>query len=89
MTVIEHVYDIPSDDELAQLVGAATPHFALQIRDRVAKLAAALPEDHPRRPALLAHIAHLEDLAFRGEAGAGAPQDLPPLPSLVVPAEPG
>jgi hypothetical protein len=83
VTVAEHVYDIPSDDELAQLVGAATPHFALQIRDRVAKLAAALPADHPRRASLLAHVTHLEALAFRGEAGEGVPRDLPPLPSLI------
>ena len=84
MTVAEHVYDIPSDDELAQLVGAATPHFALQIRDRVARLAAALPADHPRRATLLAHVERLERLAVQGEAGEGASQDLPPLPSLVA-----
>ena len=35
MTIMEHDYGIPSEDELARLVGAATPHFALQIRDRV------------------------------------------------------
>jgi hypothetical protein len=82
MSVAEHVYDIPSDDELAQLVGAATPHFALQIRDRVAQLAAALPPDHPRQPELRAHIERLEWLAIHGEHGPGKTFDLPPRPSL-------
>ena len=86
MTVLEHVYDVPSDEELARLVGSATPHFALQIRDRVAALAAALPPDHPRRADLERQVARLEGLAFEGEgAGASAP-DLPARPSLRPPA---
>jgi hypothetical protein len=83
VTVAEHVYDVPNDDELARLIGAATPHFALQIRDRVAKLAAALPPDHPRQPALREHIARLERLAFHGETAMPEQRDLPARPSLV------
>jgi hypothetical protein len=30
VSVHEHVHDLPTEDELAQLVGAATPHFAFQ-----------------------------------------------------------
>ena len=52
----EHVHDLPTEDELAQLVGAATPHFAFQAAERIAKLAASLPPDHTRQPELAAHL---------------------------------
>ena len=82
MPVAQHVHDIPSEDELAQLVGAATPHFAFQIRDRVAQYAAALPPDHPRQPELAAHLQRLDALGYQGEtAGVSAP-DLPPRESV-------
>jgi hypothetical protein len=81
--VQQHVYDIPSEDELAQLVGAATPHFAFQIRDRVARYAEALPPDHRRQAELARHLARLDRLGYEGEdAGVTAP-DLPPRPPLV------
>ena len=80
MPVFEHVHDIPSDDELAQLVGAATPHFAFQIRDRVAQYAAALPPDHPRQAGLALQLERLDRLGYAGEsAGVSAP-DLPSRP---------
>ena len=82
MSVVEHQYPIPSEDELLQAVGAATPHFALQIRDRVAQYAASLPPDHPRQPELAAHIENLERLAIMGEHGDEHPPDLPERPSL-------
>ena len=56
---MEHDYGVPSEDELARLVGAATPHFALQIRDRVVAYRDALPEGHERRAELDAQIARL------------------------------
>ena len=34
-------------DDIRQLMGASTPHFALQIRNRIARLIRGLPEDHP------------------------------------------
>ena len=83
MTVLEHDYGIPSDDELAMLVGAATPHFALQIRDRVADYAGALPPNHPRQRVLQAQIARLEHLAVAGEAAGDPDPDLPARPSVV------
>ena len=85
MTVLEHTYGIPSEDELAMLVGAAVPHFALQSRGRVAEYAAALPADHPRQPELARQLARLDELADDGQLGEG-PVDLPPRPSLVPPA---
>jgi hypothetical protein len=82
MPVFEHVHDVPDEDVLAQLVGAATPHFAFQIRDRVAQYAAALPPDHPRQAELARHLERLERLGYEGEsAGVSAP-DLPPRPPV-------
>jgi hypothetical protein len=85
MPVAQHVHDIPSEDELAQLVGAATPHFAFQIRDRVAQYAAALPPNHPRQAGLARHLERLDRLGYEGESAGVAP-DLPPRPSVRPPA---
>lgn len=68
------------------MVGAATPHFALQIRDRVAALARSLPQDHARQSELTAHVARLEALALGGEAGRSGQAELPARPSLAIPA---
>ena len=85
MSVSQHVHDIPSEDVLAQLVGAATPHFAFQVRDRVAQYAAALPPDHPRQAELAAHLERLDRLGLQGEAGRVTEPDLPPRAPLSVP----
>ncbi len=82
MPVFQHVHQIPTEDELAQLVGAATPHFAFQVRDRVAQFADALPPDHPRQPELQAHLRHLDELGYGGETGGVTQPDLPPGESL-------
>ena len=82
MPVFQHVHEIPSEDTLAQLVGAATPHFAFQIRDRVAAYAALLPRDHPRAAELTAHLERLDRLGLGGETGRVARPDLPPRKSL-------
>lgn len=84
MTIREHLYPIPSDAQLSQMVGAATPHFALQIRERVGSYLAQLAEDDPRRATLEAHMAHLEALASGGEAGQHGQAELPSRPSLVI-----
>jgi hypothetical protein len=87
VSVHEHVHDVPTEDELAQLVGAATPHFAFQIRDRVAQYAAALPPDHPRQAELAGHLAYLDRLGYDGESAGvtGTALDLPPRPSVRTP----
>lgn len=82
MSVLQHGLPIPDEDELAQLVGAATPHFAFQARDRVAAYAAALPPDHPRQAELAAHIEYLERLGYDGESAGVTVADLPPRPSV-------
>jgi hypothetical protein len=87
VTVHEHFYDIPSEEELARLVGSATPHFALQIRDRVAQMATALPPDHARQPQLARHLARLEEIAVAGESAGRERLDLRAKASLRDPAE--
>jgi hypothetical protein len=64
-------------------MGASTPHFALQLRERIAKLIAGLAEGHPARVEGEREIARLERLGFAGEirGQTGAPGERP-LPSL-------
>jgi hypothetical protein len=68
-------------DDVRQLMGSSTPHFALQIRDRIARLIGGLPDDDPARQLGLREIARLEQLAVTGEV-RGEGEELPPLPSL-------
>ena len=70
-------------DDVRQLMGASTPHFALQIRNRIARLISSLPEDHPARIEGEREIARLQKLGFAGEF-RGLPHEdgIPPLPSL-------
>ena len=82
MSILQHDLPIPDEDELAQLVGAATPHFAFQARDRVAAYAAGLPPGHPRQAELTAHLEYLERLGYEGEGAGVEEPDLPPRPSV-------
>jgi hypothetical protein len=50
-------------DDIRTLAGPATPHFALQIRNRIQRLIAELPEGHPARLEGERQIARLNDLA--------------------------
>jgi len=71
-------------DDVRQLMGASTPHFALQLRERIRKLIADLPADHVARVEGDREIARLDKLAFAGEIRGHPPEDgLEPLPSLV------
>jgi hypothetical protein len=54
-------------DDVRQLMGSSTPHFALQLRNRIRKLIAALPADDPARLLGEGEIARLERLGFTGE----------------------
>jgi hypothetical protein len=70
-------------EDVRQLMGASTPHFALQIRGRIARLIDGLPEDDPARLEGEREIARLEKLAFDGEFRGKPHEDgIPPLPSL-------
>ena len=54
----------PTVDDVDELVGPATPHFAMQIRARVRDLVRDLPADHPVRRYAEGKIELLERLAF-------------------------
>jgi hypothetical protein len=70
-------------EDVRELMGASTPHFALQLRNRIAKLIHDLPPDHPARQEGEHEIARLERLGLVGEVrGEGPHYDEQPLPSL-------
>ena len=70
-------------EDVRQLMGASTPHFALQIRNRIARLVGDLPQDHPARIEGEREIARLERLGFAGEfRGMHHEDGIEPLPSL-------
>jgi hypothetical protein len=54
-------------DDVRQLMGASTPHFALQLRERIRRLITPLPADHPARLEGEREIARLDRLAVAGE----------------------
>ncbi len=74
-----------SVEDVRELMGASTPHFALQLRNRIARVIAGLPDAHPARVEGEREIARLERLGLTGETrGAGAGAGERPLPSLNV-----
>jgi hypothetical protein len=75
-------------DDVRQLMGASTPHFALQLRARIRALIRDLPRDHPARVEGEREIARLDKLAFAGEIrGHEAEPGLRPMPSLAGPQD--
>ena len=54
-------------EDVRQLMGASTPHFALQLRERIRALIRGLPADHPARVEGEREIARLDRIAFAGE----------------------
>ncbi len=50
-------------EDVRALAGASTPHFALQIRNRIERLIAALPAEHPARLEGERQIARMTELA--------------------------
>ncbi|HYF27610.1 MAG TPA: hypothetical protein VD931_17850 [Baekduia sp.] len=69
-------------DDVRQLMGASTPHFALQLRNRIARLIAPLPADDPARRLGEQEIRRLEQLGVTGEVrGHEAEDGLGALPS--------
>jgi hypothetical protein len=69
-------------EDVRELVGPATPHFALQLRDRVARLIEGLPADDPARIEGERAIARLEQIAKDGQTSGHVQEYELPLPSL-------
>ena len=66
----------PTTQDVDTLIGAATPHFAFQIRQRVERLVDPLPADDPvrryaaERLALLDRLGHTTSKAEGGDPSA-------------------
>jgi hypothetical protein len=69
-------------EEIRELVGPATPHFALQIRQRIARLIDRLPAGDPARVEGERQIRRLEQLADEGVTSGIVQEGEQPLPSL-------
>ncbi len=93
MSQAEHPDRLKPDHEVTiedvrQLMGASTPHFALQLRERIRTLIRGLPPDHPARVEGEREIARLNRIAFVGEVrGHPAEPGLDPLASVTADAE--
>jgi len=73
--LLSHAHEVTAED-IRVLAGASTPHFALQVRNRIRRLIEPLPAEHPARLEGERKIATLEDLAEhsgdpRGTLGIG------------------
>jgi hypothetical protein len=73
-------HDVTVED-VRQLMGASTPHFALQLRERIRRLIRELPAGHPARAEGEREIARLDALAHAGEV-RGEPADMATLASV-------
>ncbi|MDQ6835589.1 MAG: hypothetical protein M3016_05315 [Actinomycetota bacterium] len=88
MSQAEHPDRISADhtatvEDVRQLMGASTPHFALQLRERIRVLIRQLPEGHPARTEGEREIARLDRIAYVGEVrGHAAEPGLTPMPSV-------
>jgi hypothetical protein len=74
-TLLAHGHRVTVED-IRALAGASTPHFALQVRNRIRRLIEPLAADDPARVEGERKIAALEDLAAhsgdpRGTTGVG------------------
>jgi hypothetical protein len=67
----------PTVEDVMALTGAATPHFAFQIRARVRALIRDLPENHPARRFGEEQIALLEELGASSSMAAEGPLEPP------------
>lgn len=78
MSETEHIGVLDSDQEITaegirELTAAVTPHFSLQVRNRVRRLIAPLPAGHPARIQGEREIKRLDSLSRNsGQPGDGA-----------------
>ena len=57
----------PTLEDVRQLMGASTPHFALHLRNRIRTLIDGLPADHPARLEGEREIGRLDAIALGSE----------------------
>lgn len=76
-------------EDVRALMGASTPHFALQLRNRIAKLIATLPAGHAARVEGEREIARLDRIAVEGEHRGHAVPGEVELPSIREPESRG
>jgi hypothetical protein len=67
----------PTLDDVDTLLGAATPHFAYQIRQRVERLIAELPAESPVRAYAVERLAVLDELGRTTSKGLGGDPSAP------------
>ena len=72
----------PTVEDVRQLMGASTPHFALQIRNRIRHLIEGLPEGHPARVEGEREIVRLDRIAIGAEHRGQSVEGEPGMPSL-------
>jgi hypothetical protein len=73
----------PTMEDLRQLFGASTPHFALHLRNRIRRMISALPADHPVRVEGEREIVRLDRIAVDGERrGKPAEPGMKPMPAI-------
>jgi hypothetical protein len=72
----------PTVEDVRELMGASTPHFALQIRNRIRTLIEDLPPDHPARIDGEREIERLDRIAVEGEQRGPAVEGERELPSV-------
>jgi hypothetical protein len=72
----------PTVEDVRQLMGASTPHFATHLRNRIASLVSGLPADHPARRLGEREIARLDIVALGSERRGTAGHGEPAMPSL-------
>jgi hypothetical protein len=77
----------PTAEDVRELMGASTPHFALQIRNRIRTLIDGLPVDHPARVDGEREIERLERIAVEGEHRGAAVEGERELPSIQRPGD--
>jgi hypothetical protein len=72
----------PTVEDVRQLMGASTPHFAMHLRNRIRTLVSGLAEDHPARVLGEREIARLDEVAKGGERRGEGGHGEPGMPSL-------
>jgi hypothetical protein len=72
----------PTVEDIRQLSGASTPHFAPHLRNRIRTLIGPLPADHPARVEGEREIRRLDEIAYGSERRGPIQEGEEGLPSF-------